>query len=326
MKKAMSEAQTAQAARQDLTRRMQQQSDELARLERDRAEALTRAEQAAKRLQDAEAALMAVAKELKANGFLTDGDQPNQLPAAIKAALASTDAKKATEALAAATRDVAAARAEAKTLAEAAAQAEQAHKAMVAKLTANAEQLQADMNQATQKFSEELAAAKKAAMDAERLGRQAALAEAAERERELRAKLMAEVTAREQELAAQAAQHEQVVATLRAGGKVVASARERAARERAAKAFADGVLLYQSGRYTEAEAFLMAATRDDPNDARYWYFLGLTRWSRGNPAAEAAFKHGAELEARGLPASHGIGLALERVQGPARQALAAYRP
>ena len=62
-------------------------------------------------------------------------------------------------------------------------------------------------------------------------------------------------------------------------------------------------------------------------DARYWYFLGLSKWSQGRTAeADADFKKGAEWESRAKPGRRQIGLALERVQGNARQALEDRRP
>jgi hypothetical protein len=326
-KKALDDVKAAQAASAEMATRLRQQTEEAATVAKARDDAATRAADAAAKLKAADATLAAVTAELKASGLLADGDGPAKLPAAVKAAVSSTDAKKATEALAAATRDAAAARAEAKAAADAAARADETYKATTAKLTADAERAKLDAEAAMKKSAADLAAAKKALADAEATARQAAFAEAADREKDLRAKLAAALAARDQDLAAQAARHDQVVATMRSGGKVVASAGERAARDRAAKAYADGVQLYRDGRPTEAEAMLMAATRDDPNDARYWYFLGLTRWARGNKAsADAAFKHGAELEARGLPTAGGVGASLEWVQGPARQALAAFRP
>ena len=299
--------------------------------------ATRRAAEAETKSKAADAALAAVTAELKANGLLTDPTDLSKVPAAIKAAVSSADAKKATELLAAAKKDADDARAAAKAAADAAAKAEEANKTAMAKLTADAEKAKADADAAMKKAADDLAAArkkaddelavaKKALADAEATAKQAAMAEAAERERGLKERLAAAIAAREQDLAAQAAKHDEAVKTLRAGGRVLASASEQAARDRAGKAFADGVLLYQGGRLVEAEAMLMAATMNDPNDARYWYFLGLTRWARGSPAADAAFRHGAELEARGLPPAGRVGPMLERVQGPARQALAAYRP
>jgi hypothetical protein len=47
---------------------------------------------------------------------------------------------------------------------------------------------------------------------------------------------------------------------------------------------------------------------------------------QGKREADEAFKKGADLEARGMPNRRLVTSALERVQGPARQVLAAYRP
>ena len=87
-----------------------------------------------------------------------------------------------------------------------------------------------------------------------------------------------------------------------------------------------GNTLYLSGRSADAETLFVKATEIDPNDARSWYFLGLARLSGGKRDADTAFRRGADLEARGLTSPELIGTALERVQGPARQVLTAYRP
>ena len=43
-------------------------------------------------------------------------------------------------------------------------------------------------------------------------------------------------------------------------------------------------------------------------------------------AAETAFEKGRDLESSALPSSRVVSAVLERIQGPARQAVNAYRP
>jgi hypothetical protein len=113
----------------------------------------------------------------------------------------------------------------------------------------------------------------------------------------------------------------------RAGIAVSVTDAERRATERAEKLYGEGLTAYFEGRWSDAETALSASTRADAADARRWYFLGLARWARGNSsAAAAAFRTGAEWEARNAPNSNMVGNALERIQGPARQELDAIRP
>lgn len=91
--------------------------------------------------------------------------------------------------------------------------------------------------------------------------------------------------------------------------------------------FGNGVRAFLDGRYPEAETALRKAVQFRPADARYHYWLGLAlrgqnRWA----AAAAAFEKGRDLELAGRPSSRAVSAALERVQGPARQAVDAYRP
>ena len=160
------------------------------------------------------------------------------------------------------------------------------------------------------------------------------LAEVAKREAAVAAataKADRELAAREAEfqkrLARQAEDFEAKMSDLRAGSLVPLSNGERADQERAARAFSNGVVAYQTGRYPTAEAQFVSATEDDDGDARYWYYLGLSRWAQGNSTeAETAFKKGAELESRSRPSSAVVAASLERVQGAARRVLAAHRP
>jgi hypothetical protein len=91
--------------------------------------------------------------------------------------------------------------------------------------------------------------------------------------------------------------------------------------------FGDGLRAYHGGRYAESESSFRKAIQFRPADARFHYLLGLTLWARNDTAgAEAEFEKGRDLETQSRPSSRVIGAALERIQGPARQAVDAYRP
>ncbi|HEX5271185.1 MAG TPA: hypothetical protein VFW33_11880, partial [Gemmataceae bacterium] len=85
--------------------------------------------------------------------------------------------------------------------------------------------------------------------------------------------------------------------------------------------YASGLRHYFAGRYADAaEAFLKAIEYDD-QDARYYYYLGLSRLALDKPAEAAEdFRAGAELELQNRPGREAVSAALERVQGAARQA------
>jgi hypothetical protein len=90
--------------------------------------------------------------------------------------------------------------------------------------------------------------------------------------------------------------------------------------------FAAGISSYWSGAYGRAEEQFQAAIRNDNQDARYHYYLGLARWSQGNrDAARNAFERGAELERQNRPAREAINALLERVQGSLRQEVDQFR-
>lgn len=131
----------------------------------------------------------------------------------------------------------------------------------------------------------------------------------------------------ETRLAAQAEEFRQQITAVRAGMIVTATDSERSAAERAARLFGVGADAYFDGRFTDAVTALDEATKANPADARAWYYLGLSRWSSGDRnAAIEAFKSGGQWEARSATAARQVGSALERVQGPARAALDAFRP
>jgi hypothetical protein len=91
--------------------------------------------------------------------------------------------------------------------------------------------------------------------------------------------------------------------------------------------FANGLRAYYAGSYAEAESDLRKALQFRPDDARYHYLLGLTLWTKKDTAgAEAEFEKGRDAELAGRPSSRVISGMLERIQGPARQAVNAFRP
>jgi len=91
--------------------------------------------------------------------------------------------------------------------------------------------------------------------------------------------------------------------------------------------FSDGMRLYFAGRHEEAESAFRKAIQFKPDDARYHYLHGLSLWMNENTkGAELAFEKGRDLERDARPPSRAVSAILERVQGPARQAVNIYRP
>jgi hypothetical protein len=90
--------------------------------------------------------------------------------------------------------------------------------------------------------------------------------------------------------------------------------------------FGAGVNSYWSGAYARAEEQFQSAIRNDNQDARYHYYLGLALWSQDKrDAARSAFERGAELERQNRPAREAINALLERVQGSLRQEVDQFR-
>jgi tetratricopeptide (TPR) repeat protein len=88
-----------------------------------------------------------------------------------------------------------------------------------------------------------------------------------------------------------------------------------------------GLRNYFARRYGDAEEALTQAIQYDDQDARYFYFLGLSRLALGKTTdAENAFHDGSQLELLNRPGREAVSTALERVQGPARQAVNRARP
>jgi tetratricopeptide (TPR) repeat protein len=91
--------------------------------------------------------------------------------------------------------------------------------------------------------------------------------------------------------------------------------------------YAAGLRNYFARHYDDAEASFVKAIEYDNQDARYFYFLGLSRLGLGRTNdAEADFQEGAQLEVLNRPGREAVSTALERVQGPARQAVNRARP
>jgi colicin import membrane protein len=143
----------------------------------------------------------------------------------------------------------------------------------------------------------------------------------------VKAERAAEVKRFQERLAAQEQQYQSQLTAARAGASVPFTSLERAAQDRARRAYASGLEAWRARQYDTAEAWFTQATKDDPADARYWYFAGLAKWAQGKQAeARKDFETGAEWEARSRPGRRQVGEALLLVQGPARAALDAYRP
>lgn len=88
-----------------------------------------------------------------------------------------------------------------------------------------------------------------------------------------------------------------------------------------------GLNAFHAGRSAEAAEAFRKAIHYQPDDARFHYLLGLALWQASDTkGAEAAFEKGRDLELAGKPSSRAVGAALERIQGPARQAVNAHRP
>ena len=93
--------------------------------------------------------------------------------------------------------------------------------------------------------------------------------------------------------------------------------------------YATGLRDYWARNYVQAEEQFLAAVKNDDQDARYFYFLGLSRWAQNKPEKRAEarldFERGAGLEKQNKPGTVVINDALERVQGNARREMAKYR-
>jgi uncharacterized protein (DUF3084 family) len=96
--------------------------------------------------------------------------------------------------------------------------------------------------------------------------------------------------------------------------------------DRAERIFSDGLKAYFARDYADAEDQLIEAMKNNNQDARYVYFLGLARLQQGRiDAAQEDFRRAAALERQGLPDMRTINAAFERVQGPERQMINRFR-
>ena len=89
--------------------------------------------------------------------------------------------------------------------------------------------------------------------------------------------------------------------------------------------YATGMALYFNKRYLEAEKAFMAAVENERQDARYQYYLGLSRLAQNKAEAAEAFEAASKYEKLGRPSRAAVSTSLERVQGPQRQVLNMYR-
>jgi hypothetical protein len=87
----------------------------------------------------------------------------------------------------------------------------------------------------------------------------------------------------------------------------------------AEKHFAAGLNFYFDRDYLDAEREFLLTIENDSQDARFFYFLGLSRLELNRRRdAYADFTQGAVLERINRPASAAVDVSLERIQGPMR--------
>lgn len=94
----------------------------------------------------------------------------------------------------------------------------------------------------------------------------------------------------------------------------------------AEKHFAAGLNLYFDADYSNAEKEFLLAVENDGQDARYFYFLGLSRLARNHRRdAYADFNAGVRLERLNRPSPAAVSESLERIQGPTRLIVNGFR-
>jgi hypothetical protein len=90
----------------------------------------------------------------------------------------------------------------------------------------------------------------------------------------------------------------------------------------AEKYYSAGLTHFWSRDYASAEKDFATAAKFYPDDARFFYYLGLSYWQEGKRTeASDAFQKGNALELRSRPSSPVINATFERIQGAARKAL-----
>ena len=88
----------------------------------------------------------------------------------------------------------------------------------------------------------------------------------------------------------------------------------------AEKHFAAGLNFYFERDYANAEKEFLLTVENDSSDARYYYFLGLSRLALNKRRdANDDFDQGAALERLNRPSPAAVSESLERIQGPARR-------
>ncbi len=96
---------------------------------------------------------------------------------------------------------------------------------------------------------------------------------------------------------------------------------------RAEAFFTTGLRHFGAKNYLDAEKAFVSAVEADNQDARYFYYLGLTRMALGRrDDATADYQQGAILEAQGKPGRAAVSESLETIQGTPRQTLNSFRP
>jgi hypothetical protein len=299
----------------------------------------------------ADATLNSMIKELKVNKLVDEQDDLNtvlkKLPTVLKeasAASASADVKKAAEALLLAKKERDAALNQAKEAMIQADKAQEVAKQAMANLEKARQDSEAQIKLVKESVTEEIKKAVTLAQ-AENLKKVDELTTAANKARtelanqqrefqtrveRLQADLGTKLAAKDAELVQRLQQkdqqYQQAISDVRAGAAVPLSSAELLARDRAAQAYGRGVDFYFTNQFIAAEASFALAASLDQHDARYWYFLGLSRTMLGRADAEASFRKGADQERRSQPSSQAIDDSLERVQGSVRQTLSGYRP
>lgn len=90
----------------------------------------------------------------------------------------------------------------------------------------------------------------------------------------------------------------------------------------AEKYYSTGLTHFWSSEYAAAEKDFATAIRFYNDDARFFYYLGLSCWQEGKQTeAIEAFQKGNALELQSRPSSPMINATFERIQGAARKAL-----
>ncbi|MBL8799862.1 MAG: hypothetical protein JNM56_38630 [Planctomycetia bacterium] len=96
---------------------------------------------------------------------------------------------------------------------------------------------------------------------------------------------------------------------------------------RSERHFGAGLRAYFAGNYSVAEKELLEAYRNNGQDARILYYLGLSRLPLGKrQSAVVNWQMGAILEQQSKPSPAAVNSSLERIQGSLRQSLNSYRP